>query len=428
MNRSLTHFRMRALILMLLLALPAAFAADTTLFDYPEVSEDVSDISFYQPSLETEPYENVASSEGVRNVIFLIGDGMGFGQMAFARIRAAGPDSRLYMERLPVQGWALTHAANCLVTDSAASGTALACGIKTNNGMLGMDPAQTPYQNILEAAAETGMRTGLVATSAITHATPAAFSCHVPARKMQDEIAVQQLGLQVDVMIAGGLNWWLPRKRWGAGRKDGRDVVAEAQAIGYSFTSDPAAFGDLEGPKVLALLAANGLTTSAPEPPLPHLAAKAIECLTAPGSEPAPGFFLMVEGSQIDWAGHNNESDNTVKQMLLFDLAVKTAVEFAQQDRRTLVLVTADHATGGLAVKDDDGKPEAEWATKGHSGNPVPVLAYGPGSEAFAQILDNTEIPKKIAQLLGVKTFPVPLEQTGTWEKVKDLIPEAWEE
>ena len=164
------------------------------------------------------------------------------------------------------------------------------------------------------------------------------------------------------------------------GRTDGRDLIAEAVGAGYQFTADPAAFSTLAGPRILALLALDSLTTLPPEPQLPELTGKALDLLNGAGApaDGEPGFFLMVEGSQIDWAGHSNDSSETLRLVLLFDLAVKTALEFAKQDGHTLVLVTADHATGGLDVRDDDGEVLAEWSSTKHTATRFPCLPMGP--------------------------------------------------
>ena len=171
------------------------------------------------------------------------------------------------------------------------------------------------------------------------------------------------------------------------------------------------------GSYVLGLFQLEGLKTVPPEPSLAQLTGKAIELLSRIRPDAAhgkAGFFLMVEGSQIDWECHSNKAGNAVRQTLLFDQAVEAAVAFAVKDGRTLVIVTADHETGGLTLigGGSEDKPDAQltprWSTKGHSGTPVAVYALGPGAGQFAGVQDNTEIPRKIARLLGINPFPRP--------------------
>jgi alkaline phosphatase len=176
------------------------------------------------------------------------------------------------------------------------------------------------------------------------------------------------------------------------------------------------------GAHVLGLFQAANLETELPEPTLAELTRKAMQLLTAPAPRtPAGksrGFFLMVEGSLIDSAGHKNDAENTIRQTLLFDEAVRMATDFARQDRHTLVIVTADHETGGLVIASDKrgAVPQAYWTSKQHSAMPVPLYAFGPGAQRFAGTLDNTDIPKRIAELLKIADFPRVLETKATKE------------
>ncbi|MHC4194395.1 MAG: alkaline phosphatase [Planctomycetota bacterium] len=378
-------------------------------FNYPDTKkEDVNDISFYQPSVDTRPFPVIRGSS-VKNIIFCIGDGMGFGQVCLARMKGAGIDGKLYMERLPVVGLIKTHSSNRLVTDSAAAGTALATGFKTNNGMVGVSPEGKRYLTILEAAKDTGMATGLVVTSTIYHATPASFGAHVKSRKNKAKIAEGLLESKINVMFGGGRGHFLPKSDPNSKREDERDLISEAKKAGYSYVQSAKELKSAYGPFLLGLFQVKGLTTKAPEPSLAELTEKAIEIL----SKKQKGFFLMVEGSQIDWACHAKNADNAVRQTLRFDEAVKSAVDFALKDKQTIVVVTADHETGGLIVKGKDlqcKELEVYWTGKGHSGLPVAVYAFGPGAEIFGGVYDNTEVPKKIAGLLKIKSFPRVIE------------------
>lgn len=333
------------------------------------------------------------------NVILLIGDGMGFNHIAAARQVAGGPDARLALDRLPIAGIALTHAANNPVTDSAAAGTALSSGIKTKNGSVGVAADGTNQLTILEALRrQKGYRTGLVVTKNVTDATPASFVAEVPSRKTEADIAEQLVAEQVDVVFGGGRGQFLPKDAGGA-RSDGKDLLALIRAAGVQVVDDPAGLATLDRLPVLGLFS-GGVMDSAndTQPSLAAMTGKALQLLAA-GGKP---FFLMVEGSQIDSAGHKNSIEYAVRETLHFDLALRAACVFAAARADTLVVVTADHETGGLMLF--NGK--VAWASGGHSGSPVPVLAGGAGAAAFSGVMDNTEIPKRLAAATGVAPFP----------------------
>jgi alkaline phosphatase len=380
--------------------------------------KDLNDISFYTPSPTTEPYPELHDTK-VKNIIFCIGDGMGLGQITLARMKAAGPDGTLYMERMPFTGFIRTHSANALVTDSPAAGTALASGVKTNNGTIGITPDGTSCQTILEAAKAAGMATGLVVTSRITDATPAAFASHVTSRKMQDRIAEQLIAHKVNVLLGGGEEYFLPRSYSRSKRNDQKNLIEWAEKTGYLYIRNADELKIANHPYILGLFQLGPLTTVAPEPSLAELTTKAIDILNQEGR--TYGFFLMVEGSQIDSACHDNNTTGTIRQTLLFDQAVKAAVDFALEDKHTLVIVTADHETGGLTIK--GGSLEGDdlyinWTTNGHSAMPVPIYAFGPKADIFAGTYDNTEVPKKFARLLGINQFPKAISDED--KQVKD--------
>ncbi len=348
--------------------------------------------------------------ENIKNIIFCIGDGMGLGQTTLARMKSLGPDGMLHIEQMPVVGLVRTHSANALRTDSAAAGTALASGIKTNNRMLGMTADGKNYQSILEAAKAEGMRTGLVATSTISHATPASFAAHVESRRMENEIARQLIANKIHVLLGGGRQHFLPKKDAHSSRNDNMDLIRQAKKAGYCYVQNAEELKNARGPYLLGLFQHGPLTTRPPEPTLAELTEKAIEVLDSKEKKPSnKGFFLMVEGSQIDWACHDNDVNNTLRLVLCFDEAVKSAVDFALKDGQTLVVATADHETGGLTINDGSLKGDnldVHWSTKKHSCLPVPLYALGPNADMFSGVYDNTEVPKKFAQLLGIKSFP----------------------
>ncbi len=381
---------------------------------------DANDLSFYQPSTTTAPYP-LTSARKVQNVILCVGDGMGLSQVTLASMRATGPGGKLHMERLPVAGTVRTYSASSRVTDSAAAATALATGVKTKNAMVGMDPQERAYVTLLEAARARGMPTGLVATSAITHATPASFGAHVKSRKMESKIAEHLIASKVNVLFGGGRKFFLPRSDPNSGREDDINLIARAREAGYMVVETVSELRSGRDTHMLGLFQMGALTTAEPEPSLALLTRKAIRvlkhaCLESNVGDGKLGFFLVIEGSQIDWACHAHAAAEAVRQTLLFDQAVEAAVDFALHDGRTLVIVTADHETGGLTLTTgrNEDEPDAElmprWSTKGHTGAPVPLWAIGPSAMRFAGVQDNTDVPKRIAQLLDIRPFPRPIE------------------
>lgn len=387
-------------------------------YNYQTAKMDANDLGFYQPPITNEPYP-LTSATRVRNVILCIGDGMGINQVTLAGAKAGGPGGKLHIERLPASGLVRTYSANSRVTDSAAAGTALASGVKTRNGMIGMTPDEQGYCTILEAAKAKGMTTGLVATSTITHATPASFGSHVKSRKLEPAIAEQLIANRINVLFGGGRKYFLPKSDPNSGRKDDVDLIAQAREAGYTYVQTASELRSIDDSHVLGLFQFDALKTAEPEPNLALLTRKAIRLLKRANlnsTDGRYGFFLMVEGSQIDWECHANKAAGAVRQTLLFDQAVEAAVDFALKDGHTLVVVTADHETGGMTLigggNEDKGDAElaVRWSTKGHSGASVGVWALGPGAARFAGVQDNTDIPKKIAQLIDVRPFPQPVK------------------
>lgn len=345
------------------------------------------------------------AAKAPKNVILMIGDGMGFAQVTLARISLPDGSTSLSMDSMKYGGFVKTHSANATVTDSAAAGTALATGHKTNNGMISTLPDGTVVQTILEAAQAKKKAVGLVTTVTITHATPAVFGSHVDARADEAGIAPQYLDRRIDVLMGGGRYYFMPKSQEGSKRTDERDLLAEARRLGYSVTNTPEEMHPVKRGKLLGLFELSSLSATAPNPPLAEMTGKAIELLAQDGD----GFFLMVEGGQIDWQAHDNNQAGTVRHTMDFDAAVGRALEFARRRGDTLVIVTADHETGGLTIiypdKDSGDKFKCAWSTKGHSGCNVPLLADGPGAEMFSGVLDNTDIPKMIAKLWGIPNF-----------------------
>ncbi|MFC1564764.1 alkaline phosphatase [candidate division KSB1 bacterium] len=371
---------------------------------FSSISCSYQDISFYSPPEDTAPYPRVAQ-DNVKNVIFFIGDGTSFNQIMSTRIKAVGAFGRLHIEKLPTIGVQNSHSRFQLITDSAASGTAMATGYKTSNGMISFLPDRTSVPTLLEMSKQKGKATGLVATSAVTHATPASFAAHVRDRGDQHIIAEHFFNNKVNVILGGGRSFFIPQSMEGSVREDERNLVDEFKNSGYTYVETKAELSSANSENLLGLFQIGHCTTEAPEPSLEDMTRKAIEIL----SRDRDGFFLMVEGSQIDWEAHDNNPEGVIRQVLLFDMAVKAGMEFAMRDGNTLVVITGDHETGGMSVTGGymNGRQlEIKWTSTGHTPMPLPVFAYGPGSEIFNGYYENTDIPKKIAELLKLEPFP----------------------
>jgi len=384
-------------------SLLAALIFSITIYVNPQEKSE-QDISFYKPVTDILSYP-LLKEKVVKNIIFLIGDGMGFAHVDAARIRATGANGRLNMERMPVTGFVKTHSANRLITDSAAAGTALSTGFKTDNGIIAMSPNGKNFMSILEAAQKKGMSTGLVVTSNITDATPAVFASHVSSRKNQPDIATQLIKNGVNVLLGGGREFFIPKSIKESKRDDEQSPLNEARAKGYLIVETRQQLADAKGEHILGLFQMDALKTTGDEPSLAEMTQKAIALLKSNKN----GFFMMVEGSQIDWGGHANNPDYVIRQVLLFDEAVKIALDFAEENKDTLVVVTADHETGGLAIVSgnlDGSGLGFGWARKEHTAVQVPVYAFGPQALLFMGVQDNTDLAKKFGIALGIGNFP----------------------
>jgi alkaline phosphatase len=293
------------------------------------------------------------AQERPRNLVLFIGDGFG---PAYAELARGVSGAPLALDALLVGG-AQTAPTDARVTESAAGATAYACGLKTYNGAIAVDPAGRPCRTLLEAAEARGMATGLVATSRITHATPAAFAAHVPDRDLEEAIAAQMAGSGVDVLFGGGARFFQPDALRGS-RTDERDLLRELSEQGYTVVTDPGCFSTLDVAPAAALLAPDHLAyeldrDETAEPSLAEMTRKALDLLAASDAGRAEGFFLMVEGSRIDHAGHGNDPAAAAADVLAYDAAVAAALAWARADGRTLVVGVADHETGGLSLGRD---------------------------------------------------------------------------
>ncbi len=326
-----------------------------------------------------------------KNVILLIGDGMGVAQVFSAVTANRGV---LNMTQMPFTGFSQTQSANGYITDSAAGGTALSSGQRTYNGALAVDTDTLAIPTILEISKSKGYAAGLVSSSSITHATPASFIAHQPKRDMEEEIAADFIGSDIDIFIGGG-------RKFFANRKDGRNLLDELKADNYHVFNSLEDAASVNSGK-LAILTADNHNEPYPKrgEMLPEATEKAINVL----KNNKKGFFLMVEGSMIDWGGHDNSTSYIVQETLDFDRAIGKALEFASSNKETLVIITADHETGGMTLNGGDmtkGTVSGRYTTGGHTAVMVPVFAYGAGADKFTGVYKNTDVFKKIKEAFG---------------------------
>jgi alkaline phosphatase len=430
---------------------------------------------FSHVSAEESTKQKGTNNAEIKNVIVLIGDGMGVSYTSAHRYLKDNPSTKFvepttFDKYLVGQQTTYPEDPAQNVTDSASAATAMSAGIKTYNNAIAVDNDGSEAKTVLEAAREEGKATGLVATSEITHATPASFGSHDQSRKNMDSIADDYFDEMVngqhkiDVLLGGGKSNF--------DRKD-RTLTEEFKKAGYSYVENREDMLNDKNSKVLGLFADGGLPKKIDRteevPSLKDMTNTALSKL----NKDKDGFFLMVEGSQIDWAGHDNDIVGAMSEMDDFEQAYKAAIEFAKKDKHTLVVATADHSTGGYSIGSDgiynwfsepikaakrtpdfmaeeiakgagveetlkkyidqntlalteqeiqsvkeaaktkkvldidnaienifNKRSHTGWTTGGHTGEDVPVYAFGPSSEKFAGSNDNTDIAKNIFDVL----------------------------
>ncbi|GAK39089.1 hypothetical protein TCA2_1577 [Paenibacillus sp. TCA20] len=407
------------------------------------------------PILDAKGNQN--NNRKVDNVIFMVPDGF---SASYATNYRWYKGEETALDSILV-GMHRTYSANSEITDSAAAGTAFATGVKTNNGMISTSPDGKELKTILEAMEEKGKSSGLVATSTITHATPAVFASHVASRSDESAIAPQLIDNDVDVIMGGGKKYFPD------------SLINEAKKDGYQYISSK---GDLKraerSDKLIGLFAESGMapeldreTTN--EPSLQEMTETALKVL----NKDKDGFFLMVEGSQIDWAGHDHDAAWAMKDSEAFEKALESVLEFAKKDKNTLVVVAGDHDTGGMSVggngpgdvdlevirnvtatgdymvtqlnstrsnvkevvkkyttlelTDEEvqliksseqpaitinevvsARANIGWTSLNHTGVDVPLYAYGPGADLFIGLHENTDLPVLMAEALKIKFTP----------------------
>lgn len=378
-----------------------------------EVKELVEDIKYYYESdwaqlnklikKEVSGIYYAESIEKPENIILMIGDGMGYNIVEATEKLYADKleDETLYMNKFPVQGSGMTYSTSDSITDSAAGATALATGFKTSNKTVSMDENdENAYKTILEIAHESGKSTGVVATKYITDATPAAFTTHAAERELKNEIGAQQLSRladgTLDLCLGGGQQYYTAYEN--------REVMEQAVNSGVTYTESWKEAKKSELPLAGLFGEENMDTTDKKVPKIAEMTEFALDKL----SEDEDGFFLMIEGSQIDTYGEANNFDQQLEEVYDFDRAVKSVMDFVEENPDTVVIVTADHETGGLqlpAKLTEETKNMVYYTTGKHTNRVVPIRAYGYRTEELEGIHENTDIAIFMASLLGVEEF-----------------------
>ena len=327
----------------------------------------------------------------VKNVILMIGDGMSLMHVYTAWAANRG---KLWLENAQATGLSKTWAVKKLVTDSGSGGTSLATGVKTVYHAVGVDPEGKPLTSLVDVAKELGKDAGMAVTCRLWDATPCDFCCHNIDRDKEEELVGDYPTSGVDFVFGGGAQKF-------TNRKDGRDIFKELQKKGYhvSRTLDDF-FAYDKNSRIFAV-------PYDKDTPLPDERGDLLARASMKGislmNQNKNGFFMMIEGSQLDDYGHFNQLDLLMKETLDFDQTVGEVMKWAAKDSETLVVVTADHETGGLTLVNgnkDEGRVECCFSTKDHSGAMVPVYAFGPGAENFTGIFENTDVFKKIKKLM----------------------------
>ena len=321
-----------------------------------------------------------------KNVILLIGDGMGPGQIQAALLANKGNLNMITSEYL---GMSRTLNAYRKTTDSGAGGTALSTGIKTYNGAIAVDTNKNKLKTISHIAKENGKSVGIVSSCEVVHATPASFLVNHNSRKDYEKIAEKILYAPFDFIYGGGL------------KRFSDDLLLKFKNKNINIIKTDEELGKIDSLKTILAL----MTEGHPKPYkergnfLSKGVKKAIELL----SQNNKGFFLMIEGSQIDWAGHNNELDYMIQETLDFDRVVGEVLDFSYENGETLVIVTADHETGGFLTTKSNTKKgyvRGNFSSKNHTETMVPVFSFGPKSDMFNGVYQNTEIFNKIKYII----------------------------
>ena len=332
-----------------------------------------------------------------KNIILFIGDGMGLAHVTAAYIDQGG----LNLEKFPHTGFVFTSSIDKFLPSSCGATTTLATGVETKVDFVGLDASGRPVKTILEHAQEQGRGTGLISTSSLTDATPACFVAHLPSRAMDNRIAVALAQKDIDVLIGGGLAYFLPASDPRSARRDNQDLVA-VLAETHQIVTTADEFQALKKPAKLAAFLALGDMPAVPlrRVSLSDMTRKAIEIL----AQNKNGFFLMIEASQIDWASHHGYGEDLIRETVDLDKAVGVALDFVKNRDDTLIIVASDHETGGYVILDGSVNnkkvTQSIFLTSGHSATMVPIFAKGPGGDVFSGIHRMEYIGRRLGEYI----------------------------
>ena len=383
-----------------------------------EVPEKTSQRMSIEFSKEIERRQLQKIEKKAKNVIVLIGDGMGINQITAYKIAKGGPNYSSAFDQFPFTGLVKVHSFDNLITDSAASATAFSSGIKTKNRYLGVDSNGNDVELITEILLRKGFITGLVATSEITHATPAGFAIHNISRYNTDEIAKSMYESKNHIFMGGGKDFFIPESEGGQ-REDETNLV-DLIKNGDTYLDSKKALVSFNGgasKRIFGLFAKEGLIRSGDEPSLMDMFQFTLDqSKRMVDQKGCSGFFIMAEGSQIDWAGHENDFDYQYEEMDEFHDVVSHALEFVKSRDDTLLIVLSDHETGGLLIEMDELRRKSSssmlvsWNTAleegTHTGTMIPAFSYGPGAINFTGVIDNTDVFFSLKEAIGTNEIP----------------------
>ncbi len=358
------------------------------------------DRTYEAPELFDKPLPVVKAGAKPRNVVIVLGDGMGMGTLLLASHHLRRRPGALVMDQLPFAGLMTTYSANSEVTDSAASATGFACGRKTNNAMLGMLPDKKPVDSVASHAHDSGFAVGLLTDDSLLGATPSAYYAHAQSRAAAETIARDASECGYEILLGYGCKeWFLPRNRKPGRRKDGRDLLSVMSGNGYTLCETFASF--LDAPmdsRVLGCLAKNEMRED-------KCFKAMMESALARLSRDGKRFFMMLESCDPDHGSHSNNPKVAISGVVKAEWAVRSAVEWSlAHDCDTLVIAMSDHETGAVTtvVSASTGKTSVHYGSSGHTGAPVPVRAFGPGAELFEGLFDATDVYKRLMTLLDL--------------------------
>ena len=351
-------------------------------------SENTESVKIGSKETEFIEIKDFSDDLKAKNIILVIGDGVGPNQITLSRIAIGGLDFRLFIDQMPYHGTSLTHSYDNAYTDSAAAATAWSTGFKTKTRYLSLNPDKKILETVVELLNKKGYASGIVATSSVTHATPAALYAHIDNRYEYKEIANQLINSSIHIALGGGKKLFDLNKI-----NDTHHVLTSKESLQLNFDYSK---------KLIGLFDDDGIERSNEKPTQRQMTNFALKHL----NKQCNGFFLMTEGSQIDWAGHDNDANKMIEEFRDFDLTIKDLIKFVNKNNDTLLIITSDHETGGLQIlKQDNDNVIIQWGTGRHTSTPVGVHAYGPGAELFQGLMDNTDIHYKMLEAIDYKNL-----------------------